>query len=41
MPCVGEWQDREAGVGGLLSRGRRDGMGELEGKQGKGITFEM
>jgi hypothetical protein len=27
MPCVGEWQDREAGVGGLLSRGRRNGMG--------------
>jgi hypothetical protein len=26
-PGVGECQDREAGVGGLVSRERRDGMG--------------
>jgi hypothetical protein len=26
-PSVGECQDREMGVGGLVSRGRWDGMG--------------
>jgi hypothetical protein len=26
-PSVGECQDREAGVGGLVSRGRGNGMG--------------
>jgi hypothetical protein len=26
-PSVGEYQDREAGVSGLVSRGREDGMG--------------
>jgi hypothetical protein len=26
-PSVGECQDKEAGVGGLVSRGRGDGMG--------------
>ena len=33
-PSVGECQDREAGVGGLVSRGRRDGIGVVvvEGK---------
>ena len=32
-PSVGECQDREAGVGGLVSRGRGEGGGEaLEGK---------
>jgi hypothetical protein len=39
---VGECQDREAGVGGLVRRGRRHGNGGFsEGKQEKGITFEM
>ena len=42
MPSIGKYQDREAGVGRLVSRGR----GEwdrvfLEGKPGKRITFEM
>jgi hypothetical protein len=38
---VGECQNREAGVGGLVSRGRRDGIGGYsEGKPGKGIPFE-
>jgi hypothetical protein len=41
-PSVGKCQDRKAGVGGLLSRGRGHRIGGfLEGKQGKGITFEM
>jgi hypothetical protein len=41
-PSVGERQDREAGVGGLGRRGTEDGIwGFLEGKPGKGITFEM
>ena len=32
-PSVGECQDREAGVGGLVCRGRGEGGGEaLEGK---------
>ena len=41
---VGECQAQEAGVGGLVSRGKREGMGKgvfLEGKLGKEITFEM
>jgi hypothetical protein len=39
---VGECHSQEAGAGGLGSRGRggKD-MGFLEGKLGKGITFEM
>jgi hypothetical protein len=41
-PSVGECQDREAGVGGLVSRGRWDRIGFFsEGKPGKGITFKM
>jgi hypothetical protein len=42
MPSVGEGQDREAGVAGLL-RSEREGWdsGFSEGKPGKGITFEM
>jgi hypothetical protein len=37
-PIVEEYQDREAGVGGLVSRGREDGIrGFSEGKLGKGI----
>ena len=37
-------QDQEVGVGELLSRGSGEGIGRrcfLEGKPGKGITFEM
>ena len=38
---VGEFQEREAGVGGLVSRGRREGIvGFWRKKSGKGITFE-
>jgi hypothetical protein len=37
---VGECQDQEAGVGGLMNRGVGD-KEVLEGKLGKGITFEM
>ena len=43
-PSVGECQGQEAGVGELMSRGRGKGRGGgcfLEGKPGKGITFEM
>jgi hypothetical protein len=41
-PSVGECQDQEAGVGGLVSRGRGKGnTGFSEGKPGKEITFEM
>jgi hypothetical protein len=41
-PSIGECQDREVGVCGLVSRGRRDGTeGFSEGKREKGITFEM
>jgi hypothetical protein len=29
-PSVGECQDREAGVGGLVRRGRGDGMGVFQ-----------
>jgi hypothetical protein len=31
-PSVGECQDREVVVGGLVSRGREEGMGVSEGK---------
>jgi hypothetical protein len=40
-PSVEKCQDRGAGVGVLLSRGKRGGMGVLDWKPGKGITFEM
>jgi hypothetical protein len=43
-PVVGECQGQKARVGGLVSRGRREGIGRglfLEGKPGKGITFEL
>jgi hypothetical protein len=41
-PSIEECLSQEAGVGGLWSRGRREGIGDfLEGKLGKGITFEM
>ena len=35
-PSVGECQDREAGVGGLVSRGKGDGIGDFQrGNQGR------
>jgi hypothetical protein len=41
-PSVGECQDREAGVDGLVNSGRENGIrGFLEGKLGKGIKFKM
>ena len=43
-PSVGESQGQEVGVGGLVSRGRREDIGDRglsEGKPGKEITFEM
>jgi hypothetical protein len=41
-PSEGEYQSQEAGVSGLLSRGRGGGdRGFLEGKPGKGITFKV
>jgi hypothetical protein len=42
MPQYRECLGQEAGVGGLGSRGRGgEDKGFLEGKLGKGITFEM
>jgi hypothetical protein len=39
---IGECQDQEWELGGLVSKGRGKGIGGfLEGKLGKGITFEM
>jgi hypothetical protein len=41
-PSVGECQDREAGLSGLVSKGKGDRIvGFSEGKPGKGITFKM
>jgi hypothetical protein len=42
-PTIGEGQNREAGVSGLVSRVKRGGLGGggLEGKLRKVITFEM
>jgi hypothetical protein len=41
-PTIGECQGQEAGVGGLVSRRRGEGIGGFwRGKLGKGITFEM
>jgi hypothetical protein len=40
-PNVEECQDREAGVGEWVNRGRGRGWGFSEGKSGKEITFEM
>jgi hypothetical protein len=43
-PSVGECQGQEAEVGGLVSWERGEGLGRgcfLEGKSGKGITFEI
>ena len=39
-PNVGECQGQEAGVGGLVSRGKGD-RGFLEGKPEKVIIFEV
>jgi hypothetical protein len=38
-PSLGDCQGQEEGVGGLVSKGSRGGL--LEGKLGKGITFEI
>ena len=35
-PSVGKCKDREAGVGGLVSRGREDGIGVFPGNQERG-----
>jgi hypothetical protein len=40
-PSIGDCQDQEAGVDGLGSRRGGGDRGFLEGKLGKGITFEM
>jgi hypothetical protein len=40
-PSIGECQVQEAGVGGLGSWRRGLGIGDFQGKLGKGITFEM
>jgi hypothetical protein len=40
-PSIGECKGQEAGVGGLVSRGKGEGQGIFSGKTGKGITFEM
>jgi hypothetical protein len=43
-PSVGECQGQEAGMGGLVSRGKGEkglDRGFSEGKSGKGTTFEM
>jgi hypothetical protein len=39
-PSIGECQDQEVGVGGLVSSGRRGDRVFLEGKPGKGIPLE-
>jgi hypothetical protein len=45
-PSIGECQPQETGVGGFVSRERREEIGDgggggSEGKLGKEITFEM
>jgi hypothetical protein len=40
-PSIGECQSQGAGVGGLVSRGKGGDRRFLEGKLGKGITFEI
>jgi hypothetical protein len=40
-PSVGECQNRKAGVGWVGEWGLGGGNGFSEGKQRKGITFEM
>ena len=40
-PSVGEYQDREGGVGGLVSRGREDGIvGFQRGNQERGCLSQ-
>jgi hypothetical protein len=41
IPSVGECQDREVGVGGLVSRERGGGMGVFRGEMRKGDKFGM
>jgi hypothetical protein len=42
MPQCRKFKDKEAGVGGLVSRGSGEGIGAFsEGKCRKGIKFEM
>jgi hypothetical protein len=39
---IGKCQGQEAGVGGLVSSRKGEGIGDFwRGKLGKGITFEM
>jgi hypothetical protein len=41
-PSIGDCQGQEAGVGGLGSRGREEGIGYFGWRKiGKGITLEM
>ena len=40
-PSIGECLGQEAGVGGMGSGEGGEDRGFLEGKLGKGITFEM
>ena len=41
-PCTGECQCQEAGVGGLVSKGRGEAIVEFwRRNQERGITFEM
>jgi hypothetical protein len=40
-PSIGKCQGQEVGVGGLVSRRRGEGRGVLEGKPGRGTSFEM
>ena len=41
-PSIGECQGQEVGMGGLIGREMGEGRVDfLEGKLGKGITFEM
>jgi hypothetical protein len=41
-PSIGECQDQEVGVGGLMNRVRGERIGGFwEEKRSKGITFEM
>jgi hypothetical protein len=38
---VGEFQGREAGVSGLVSRGRGDGIGDFRGEMREGDEIQM
>jgi hypothetical protein len=42
MPQCREFEGQEAGVSGLVIRGREEGIEDFQrGKVGKGITFKM